>query len=232
MTVRFVHSYNIGRTHVDIWKVPLEEPSSADDDTSDLSSDEIGRSKRFLFDEDRVHFIRCHLALRDVLAGYLAISASEIRFVCSTTGKPQIAAEQNSRALSFNLSHSAGMALIAVGGKRPLGIDIEKIRYDVDTFSLAERFFSPRECAGLRALPELIRVRAFFACWTRKEAFVKATGEGLSFPLDDFSVTTHPDLSPEVEEIRGNMGAHEQWLLADVHVGNGYRAALAVDNRL
>jgi 4'-phosphopantetheinyl transferase len=160
------------------------------------------RASRFHFEKDRIYFTRCRSALRSLLAGYLAIPATEIRFECLTSGKPQLAAEQNPRTLQFNVSHSANMALIAVGSERRLGVDIEKIRSEVDTASLAERFFSLRERAGLQALPDHLRVPGFFACWTRKEAFLKATGDGLSFPLVDFSVTTHPDLDPALEEIR------------------------------
>lgn len=121
------------------------------------------------------------------------------------------------------------MALIAVGSEHRLGVDMEKIRADVDTTSLADRFFSLRERAGLQALPEHLRVPGFFACWTRKEAFLKATGDGLSFPLADFSVTTHPDLNPEIEEINGNTKAGKQWFLTDLSVVEGYRATVALE---
>ena len=100
---------------------------------------------------------------------------------------------------------------------------------NVDTTSLAERFFSLRERAGLQTLPDHLRVPGFFACWTRKEAFLKATGDGLSFPLADFSVTTHPDLDPELEEIKGDAEAAKQWFLADLSVVDGYRATVALD---
>ncbi len=144
-------------------------------------------------------------------------------------GKPQLVSEQNPQALHFNVSHSGGMALIAVGSEHRLGIDIEKIRTDVDTNVLAERFFSSRERSGLQELPEHLRVQGFFACWTRKEAFLKATGEGLSFPLSDFSVTTHPDLDPQVEDLKGDMGASKHWFLADLAVADGFRAAVAIE---
>ena len=111
-----------------------------------------------------------------------------------------------------------------------LGVDIEKMRSEVDTVALAERFFSLRERAGLRALPDDLRVQGFFACWTRKEAFLKATGDGFSFPLADFSVTTRPDLEPSLEEIRGDTQARKQWVLVDIEVRDGYRAAVAVDH--
>ena len=144
-------------------------------------------------------------------------------------GKPQLAAGQNPRALHFNVSHSNGIALIAVGSGEPLGVDIERIRKDVDTNSLAERFFSIRERAGLRALPEHLRVPGFYACWTRKEAFLKATGDGLSFPLANFSVTVHPERDPELEEIDGNLEAGKQWFMADLSVAEGYRAGVAIE---
>jgi len=125
------------------------------------------------------------------------------------------------------------MALIAVGREQPLGVDIETIRRDVDTAALAERYFSTRERAALRALPHPLRLAAFYACWTRKEAFLKATGDGLSFPLADFSVTTHPDPDPDyypnIEEIQGDPAAGKRWSLTDLNGIDGYRAALAVE---
>ncbi len=212
---------------VDVWSVRLDEPAKAGSEAVVLSPDEIARASRFHFEKDRIHFTRCRSALRGVLAGCLAIPAAEIRFEYLASGKPQLAVEQNPSALQFNVSHSANMALIAVGSEHRLGVDIEKIRSDVDTATLAERFFSLRERAGLQALPDHLRVPGFFACWTRKEAFLKATGEGLSFPLEDFSVTTHPDLDPEIEEIKGSTAEGKQWFLSDLSVVEGFRATVA-----
>ncbi|MGO9863367.1 MAG: 4'-phosphopantetheinyl transferase family protein [Terriglobales bacterium] len=215
---------------IDVWTVHLDEPATAaGSGPSVLSPDEIARASRFHFEKDRSQFTRCRSALRVLLSRYLAIPATEIRFEYLASGKPQLAAAQNPRALQFNVSHSAGIALIAICANRRLGVDIEKIRDDVDTTSLAERFFSLRERAGLQALPAHLRLPGFFACWTRKEAFLKATGEGLSFPLADFSVTTHPALDPVLEEIRGNTEAAQQWSLADLSVVDGYRAGVAVE---
>jgi 4'-phosphopantetheinyl transferase len=187
------------------------------------------RANRFLFEKDRNHFSRCRSTLRNLLAGHLDIPAAEIRFEYLPGGKPQLAGEQNPRGLQFNVSHSAGMALIAMGSQCRIGVDVERIRSDVDTAALAERFFSVRERAGLRALPDHLRVAAFYACWTRKESFLKATGDGLSFPLADFSVTTHPDQDPALEEIRGDTESTKHWALADLDVFDGYRAAVALD---
>jgi 4'-phosphopantetheinyl transferase len=215
--------------HIDIWKVSLGRPVRAGCEAGVLSPDEIARANRFHFDKDRIHFTQCRLALRSVLAAYIAVPASEIRFEYLNGGKPQLVADQNPRGIQFNVSHSGNMALLAIGDGYRVGVDIEKIRGDVDAIALAERFFSIRERNGLRALPDDLRVLGFFACWTRKEAFVKATGEGLSFPLADFSVTTHPDCDPELEEVRGNAEAHKQWFLADLSIVDGYRATVAVE---
>jgi 4'-phosphopantetheinyl transferase len=93
-------------------------------------------------------------------------------------------------------------------------------------------FSLQRERAGLRALPDHLRVAAFYACWTRKESFLKATGDGLSFPLAGFSVTTHPDQNPAIEEIRGDTQSPKQWVLKDLNVFYGYRTAVAIDRSL
>jgi 4'-phosphopantetheinyl transferase len=227
MESKQVGNIGVPTGRVDVWSVRLDEPAKAGSAAAVLSPDEIARASRFHFEKDRIHFTQCRSALRGLLADYLAIPAAEIRFEYLASGKPQLAAEQNPSGLQFNVSHSANMALIAVGSEHRLGIDIEKIRGDVDTAALAERFFSLRERTGLQALPEHLRVPGFFACWTRKEAFLKATGEGLSFPLEDFSVTTHPELDPVLEEIKGSADEGKQWFLADLSVVEGFRAAVA-----
>jgi 4'-phosphopantetheinyl transferase len=219
---------------VDVWRVHLDEPLKAESGAdvlspAVLSPDEIARARRFHFEKDRIHFARCRSALRGLLGDYLLIPAAEIHFEYLTSGKPCLGVDQNPRALQFNVSHSANMALIAVGSEHRLGVDIERIRADVDTASLAERFFSRRERDGLAALPDPLRVTSFYACWTRKEAFLKATGDGLSFPLADFSVTTHPDRDPALEDIKGDPEAAKQWSLADLNVAEGYRATVAVE---
>ena len=215
---------------IDVYSVRLDEPSTSVSEAPVLSPDERARSRRFHFERDQIHFSRCRSALRELLAGYLAIPAVEIRFEYLSSGKPQLTSEQNPRALQFNVSHSANMGLIAIGGEHRLGVDIEKIRADVDTVALAERFFSLRERAGLQDLPDRLRVPAFFACWTRKEAFLKATGHGLSFPLADFSVSTHPEEDPKLEEMCGNVEVKKKWFLSDLKPIDGFRAAVAIES--
>jgi 4'-phosphopantetheinyl transferase len=222
-------SFTLASDRIDVWRVRLDEPERTQPATSVLSPDENARASRFHFERDREYFIRCRTALRYLLGDYCVMNAAEIRFDYGGGGKPRLASEQNARALEFNVSHSGSIALIAVGSGRRIGVDVEEIRLDVDTGALAERFFSVREREGIRTLPEHLRVASFFACWTRKEAFLKATGEGLSFPLTDFSVSTQPDVPPQVEEIRGHTEAGKKWFLADLSVGDGYRAAVASD---
>jgi 4'-phosphopantetheinyl transferase len=219
-------TFPLGR--VDVWRVRTDGPEGPHSHLEILHRDEIVRAERFRFEKDRYRFTQCRSALRQLLATYLKISPTEILFEYSARGKPRLAVRQNPHALQFNVSHSGELALIAIGSEQSIGVDIERIRTEVDTESLAERFFSTGERAGLQALPDHLRLTGFYACWTRKEAFLKATGDGLSFPLANFSVTTHPDLDPEVVEINGSTEAVRQWSLIDISAGEGYRTTLCM----
>jgi 4'-phosphopantetheinyl transferase len=221
-------SPNLSSGRIDVWRIDLDELPSAP--PSALSPDELTRAQRFHFEKDRQRYIRCRSSLRNLLSRYLGTPAADICFKYQPGGKPELTEQQNPLQLRFSVSHSDQMALIAVSAVHRLGIDIEKERSDIDAEALSERFFSSRERDGLRALPDHLRVAAFFACWTRKEAFLKATGDGLSFPLADFSVTTHPEVGPALEEIGGDTHARQQWFLSDISVGDGYHAAVAVES--
>src|SRR5262249_26367386 len=143
-----------------------------------LADDERRRADRFHFEKDCRHFTAARGAMRILLAGYLAHRPEEVRFAYSNYGKPRLAAESK---LCFNLTHSQGLALLAVTRGREIGVDVERLReMERDGEPLAERFFSPREAAVLRSLPTRLRREAFFHCWTRKEAYIKAHGMGLS----------------------------------------------------
>jgi len=221
---------------IDVWRLRLDD-AQLDDlspryeaDRSVLAPDEVARASRFHFAKDRIRFTRCRSVLRHVLGRYLDVAAQGVRFNYTPAGKPELAADQNTRGLRFNVSHSDQMALIAVGVGVRLGVDIERMRADVNAAELSERFFSSRERESLRSLPESLRVAAFYACWTRKEAFLKATGEGLAFPLSDFSVSVDPEKEARLEEIRGNAHAARQWSLIDVHAAVGFRSAVAAES--
>lgn len=214
--------------HVDVWRVQLDEPEPTGPCV--LSQDEVTRSQRFHFERDRVRFVRCRSALRDLLGRYMQIPAAQIRFGYQSAGKPEVLPEQNLGQVHFNVSHSGGLGLIAVGPEQPIGVDIEEIRLDIEAEALAERFFSNRERASLRAAPDGDRVPAFFACWTRKEALLKATGLGLSLPLSDFTVSICGGTDPETVEIAESLGTSKLWSVRNLMVEDSYKAALAVQS--
>lgn len=212
---------------VSVWLVDLDETTAAD--ASLLSPDEMDRAARFRFAIDRKRFVTCRSVLRTLLARYLGIPGAAIRFEYLANGKPRIDRQQNPSPICFNLSHSAQLALIALANNREVGIDIELVLFDVDALALAAKCFSSQEQAAISALSRELQTPAFFACWTRKEAFVKATGAGLAFPLHEFSVPTNPAVSRQSEVVRAKEGTREQWTLQDLHVPTGYRAALVAE---
>ena len=215
---------------VDVWKVWLDSAElSSEALRGILAPDEIERARRFHFDRDRIRFIACRTALRNILARYLQMLPVEIRFRYERNGKLEIAEMQNSEGLRFNLSHSSGLAVIAVSSGRAVGVDIEKVSPKPECLEIARRFFSEREYQALSAIGESERQRAFFACWTRKEAFVKAIGDGLSYSLPEFSVTVAPDAPAAIEEVTADPKAVFRWSLANLHSEDGYVGTLAFE---
>jgi 4'-phosphopantetheinyl transferase len=215
--------------HIEVWRICLSACESSTGGRSVLSSDEIARAERFHFTHDRQHFVRCRSTVREILGRYLGIPAQDIRFSYEANGKPQIVEDQNPRQLRFNISHSSDLAVMAVVAGRAIGVDVEKIRPDVEYLELAERFFSTNEYKALSALPSKQLSRAFFACWTRKEAFIKACGDGLSFPLSEFSVSIDPDAPAALQEVRADPRAATRWSLANLEPREGFIGALAVE---
>jgi 4'-phosphopantetheinyl transferase len=179
-----------------------------------LSAEERARAARFHVDRDRNRFIAARGHLRELLGGMLGIPPAEVEFSYNPYGKPETAGVQ------FNMSHSEWMALIAISRSRVVGVDVErKNRAFVDD-RIPERFFSPAEVQALRALPEGQQTEAFFNCWTRKEAYVKARGLGLSLALDSFDVSLAPG-----EPARFLRGA-EGWEIETVSAPEGFAAAV------
>jgi 4'-phosphopantetheinyl transferase len=193
-----------------------------------LSEDEGARAARFYFQKDREHFIVARGLLRSILGRYLDSEPSTLRFSYSNYGKPALVGAEEA-ALRFNLSHSGGLALLAVTRGREIGVDLERVRPDFVDDQIAERFFSPREVARLRALPPGVQLEAFFTCWTRKESYIKAHGEGLSLPLDGFDVTLTPGEPAALLSTRGDLREAALWSLRALHPWPGYVAALAVE---
>jgi len=158
--------------------------------TSYLSADEVSRAARFVFPRDRDHFIVARGRLRELLGKYLRCSPNAVHFKTGRYGKPSLLDDRD--PLRFNLSHSHGLALYGFCMGRELGIDTEKIRPGFAGEGIAERYFSPAERTQLAELPKELRDTAFFLCWTRKEAYIKAHGDGLQIPLDSFDVSLKP----------------------------------------
>jgi 4'-phosphopantetheinyl transferase len=220
----------LGDDEVHVWRAWLDQPASRLPTLLDtLTLDERARAARFHFQRDRARFIVARGVLRVVLGRYLEIAPNRLRFCYSPYGKPALAEEFGGDELRFNLSHSDGLALYALTRGRELGIDLERIRSDLADEQIAERFFSPREVATLRTLPPDLRVEAFFNCWTRKEAYIKAIGEGLSHPLDQFDVSLIPGGPALLLCTRPDPQEASRWSLQELPLGAGYVAALAVE---
>ena len=180
-----------------VWRAALDVPESQVRSLWDtLTADERQRAEHYVFEKDRTHFVVARGLLRVLLGRYLRQDPPHLRFTYGPHGKPALATDTGGGALRFNVSHSHGLALYAITRGREVGVDVERIRPEVAQEKIAERFFSPREVTLLRALPAPLQATAFFACWTRKEAYIKATGEGLTLPLDQFDVSLLPGEPP------------------------------------
>lgn len=198
---------------------------AAPSDGSVLSEDERERASRFHFERDRRRFVSGRSTLRRIVAAYLDASPKELAFEYAPQGKPRVADAE----ISFNISHSGGCALFAFASQFEIGVDVEQFdQARVDNERVAERFFSPIEVATLRAHPEWSRGKAFLRCWTRKEAFIKARGDGLTLPLKDFDVSFDAGARPAVLRTAWSLQEPEEWALHDISdICPGAVAALA-----
>lgn len=216
---------------VHVWRAALDQaPSQIDSYLRTLAADERARAERFHFPKDREHLIVARGALRAILGFYLNRAPECLSFSYSSHGKPALTLEPGDDPIRFNISHSQGVALYAITCGREVGIDLECMRSDLEVEQIAERFFSRQEIATLRALPAALRRYAFFLCWTRKEAYIKARGEGLSLPLDQFDVSLIPGEPAALLCTRPDSDEALRWSLQELTPGSpGYAAALAVE---
>lgn len=194
-----------------------------------LSADELQRAGRFHFARDRDHYILARGLLRVILSLYTGTAPKTLGFVYNSFGKPALAAGPGQRVPSFNLSHSGDLVLYAIAAGRVVGIDVEQLRPELATAEIAERFFAPRERDALQALPAELRTRAFYDCWTRKEAYIKARGEGLSIPLDRFEVSLAPGTPAALLHSEGSPKEAARWRLQELDPDPAYAAAVAVE---
>jgi 4'-phosphopantetheinyl transferase len=190
-----------------------------------LAEDERQRAGRFLSPGHRDEFVLNHACVRALLSRYVSKPAERLVFDYSGRGKPSL---RGAPSLRFNLAHTRGRAALAVILEREVGIDVEAICPQLDAQRIARRFFSQQEQEFLQQLSGEKLDRAFFRCWTRKEAYVKARGEGLSIPLNQFDVSVMEDQPPALLSTRPDPEEAKRWLLYDLPLAAGHAAALAV----
>ncbi|MEH1774719.1 4'-phosphopantetheinyl transferase HetI [Nostoc sp.] len=208
---------------IHVWRIDLDQPESQLQNlAATLSSDETARAERFYFQEHRQRFIAGRGILRTILGNYLGIQPLHVEFNYQHRGKPVLADKFADSRLAFNLSHSQGLGLCAVNCTRPIGVDLEYIRPMSDLEALAKRFFLPREYEMLRSLSPNQQQEIFFRYWTCKEAYLKATGDGLS-QLEQVEVSLTPTEAAKLQ-------ITEDWSLFELVPANNYVAAVAVEN--
>jgi 4'-phosphopantetheinyl transferase len=216
-------SLSHGELH--IWRAPLDmSEDSVKGFAAHLPADEIARAEKFVFARDRKHFIVARGILRLLLGRYLRKTPAGIALCKGQYDKPCLRAETGEPPLKFNLSHSHSLALYVFAMHQEVGIDLEKLRPDFAAAEVAERFFSAHEQEELRALPAELRSEGFFLCWTRKEAYLKARGDGLQVPLDSFDVTLTPNLPAELRSTDSG-----RWTLSSFSPAPGYAAAVVAE---
>ncbi len=216
-------------TEVHLWQASLEG-RAADIFESFLSDDELTRANRFHFIRDRNHFVVARGLLRNLLAAYLGVNCAELRFSYGAQGKPFLLLDDQAQ-INFNVSHSDGRAAFAFTRGRDLGVDLEYVKDDFDDELIANRFFSRAEVLALRTVPVALRKQAFFNCWTRKEAYIKARGEGLSMPLDQFDVSLRPDEPVALLNNYREEREVSRWSMQAIPAPKGYVGTLAVEGR-
>lgn len=192
-----------------------------------LSEDERARAARFRFDKDRRRFIASRGLLRELLGWLLHVEASLLAFSYTARGKPVLAAPVSGHSLHFNLAHADSLAVYAVAWEHEVGIDIERIRPIKGAEAVAERFFSAREFAHWRSVSPHQRIEAFFNCWTRKEACLKATGDGISESLNQIEVSLIPGQPARLHSVTGDSRASTRWLLQSLTPEPAYLGAVA-----
>ncbi len=218
-------------TDVHVWRASLEQPATCAHRLLHLlSHDEQARANRFYLERDRRRFIVARGALRTILGCYLDVEPGQLRFRYESHGKPFLSDEFSASALRFNLAHSNELALYAFTCGREIGIDVECIRPVPDIEQIAVRFFSANENMALRMLPESQRLEAFFNCWTRKEAYIKTLGEGLTQPLDQFQVSLIPGEPAQLLSVNDVPEKATRWSIAALSPAPGYIGALAVED--
>jgi 4'-phosphopantetheinyl transferase len=221
----------LAAAEVHVWLAPLALTEDAISRLEAvLSDEERRRAERFHFRRDRLRYIAGRGQLRELLGEYLGREPSAVRLWYTSHGKPGLVGEDNPGDLRFNVAHSEDLILYAVTRGREVGVDVERAR-PLEWRELAARYFAPREVAELNALAPAAQEHAFFACWTRKEAYIKALSFGLTVPLDRFAVTLAPDAPAALASAEHDPAQLGRWALRELTPAPGYVGALAVEGR-
>lgn len=226
------HGMRIGERETHVWLLSCALTDSVRSAFWEmLDDDQRERAARFRFDSDRERFVARNGALRQLLSGYVGVPARYLAFGRGRHGKPRLLTA-GAEHIEFNASSSGAWAMVAVAVGRPVGIDIERIDASRLDAAISSHFFAPGEQRSLERLDGDRRTEGFFNCWARKEAFVKATGEGLSRPLDDFEVTLDPGEAPRLLRAGGDPGEAARWQMAELEPIAGYAHALVVADEI
>ena len=225
-------SINLPENVVHLWTVGLdclEEELLALEHV--LAPDEADIANRFHQQRHRRRYVASRSSLRRLLSCYTAFAAEQITFGYSRTGKPYLNHDGGDLDLKFNLSHSEDRALVAVARDAIIGVDLERCRELDDLDGVAKTCFAPRELQMLHSLPDTQVIEGFYNCWTRKEAFVKALGEGLGYPLKNFVVSLSPDEPPAILKVDGDSATCTQWQVFSPTLDAGYVCAIVVQGK-
>lgn len=218
-------SPELSESTVHVWSFPTRaSPHVVATFERVLVPQERDRALRFRVHQLYSSFVIARGALRHLLGHYLSCDPAKVSLVYGLNGKPAV---ESPSSLHFNVTHSCDLAVIALTAHREVGVDVEQIRPLPDMEQIANHFFCPEEASEVMSVPRNQRERAFFLCWTRKEAYIKATGDGFSTPLDSFRVAVHPDIAARFLHIEHNETEAQAWTLHDLQVAVGYAAALA-----
>ncbi|NOX92125.1 MAG: 4'-phosphopantetheinyl transferase superfamily protein [Gammaproteobacteria bacterium] len=216
---------------VHLWQASLDQPHSRIQELEHLlCPEEKLRAGNFMFDKHRRRFIAGRGFLRSILGGYLNQQAASLEFFYGPWGKPELVSGNIHDRLYFNVSHSHEMALYAISRNRQVGVDVEYLRAKQDVENIAQSYFYPSECKAIHSLSAEKKKEAFFKAWTVKEAYAKATGEGLSV-LEQVETSIPPDGPAALLNIHGNPDAMTRWSSCQIHPSQGYMASLVVEGR-
>lgn len=216
--------------HVDVWRIST---ALGDRDAAKfhavLSPEQRTRAERMRVVEKRRQYIVTQGLARILLGKALGADPTALEFDRGPKGKPYLGGAFADSGMQFNMTHTSHMALVALGLNREIGVDIERIRENLQWEKLARRYFSPLEYRGFSSLPNAVRLRAFFTCWTRKEAVLKAIGTGLGGGLGSFDVSVDPDAPPALLNSRWKGRFHRDWTVTQLAPGAGYVATLVTE---